>query len=562
MATLSPTSSMTGTIRQMAVSVLLDEACERFGASVAMDFLGRKWRYGELGRMVERTAKGLQDIGVTKGTRVGLCLPNSPFSVIFFFAVLRAGGVVVNFNPLYVERELAFQIKDSGAEIMVTVDVVSILRKVQAVAVESGLRRIVVCKLARAMPRAMAMMYRLTRRRDIAEIPQDLLHVPFRTLLRSKGDAVRHAVDPLHDPAVLQYTGGTTGTPKGAILTHANVVANCQQLVVTGIALSHGSERFLAVLPLFHVFALTTCLTLPVLIGGEIVLLPRFEMKQFLATIRRTKPTVMPAVPTLFTALTTRKDLEKHGLNCIRLCISGGAPMPREVQTRFEKRTGCSIIEGYGLSESSPIVAFNLPGATRIGTVGRPVPQTKVEIHDVANPGIVLDTGQHGEVCVRGPQVMAGYWNRPDETEGVLRDGLLRTGDVGFIDADGYLTLVDRLKDVIICGGYNVYPRVLEEALYQHPAVAEAAVIGVEDQYRGEAPRAYVVLQKGASATAEELMQYLGTCVSRIEIPREIVFRSVLPKTTVGKVAKRELQVEEALAKAARASSELHGAAA
>ena len=562
MTTLPPTSGTQDTIRSMAVSALMDEACNRFGGSVAMDFLGRRWRYDELGRLVERTAKGLQDIGVTKGTRVGLCLPNSPFSVIFFFAVLRAGGVVVNFNPLYVERELAFQIRDSGAEIMVTVDVASVLRKVQAVAAESGLSQIVVCELASAMPIVTGALYRLTRRRDIAAIPQDQLHVPFRALLRAKGVATRHAVDPLRDAAVLQYTGGTTGTPKGAILTHANVTANCQQLIMRGSFLNPGTERFLAVLPLFHVFALTTCLTLPVLIGGEIVLLPRFEMKQFLATIRRTRPTVMPAVPTLYTALAARSDIEKHGLDCIRICISGGAPMPHEVQAKFEKRTGCKIIEGYGLSEASPIVSFNLPDSTRNGTVGRPLAETQVEIHDLNDPQRVLGVGEHGEVCVRGPQVMAGYWNRPDETANVLQNGMLRTGDVGFLDADGYLTLVDRLKDVIICGGYNVYPRVLEEALYQHPAVAEAAVIGVDDPYRGEAPRAYVVLQKGASVTADELMKHLGSCVSRIEIPREIVFRAALPKTTVGKVAKRELEIEEATAKAARVVGENHGAAA
>ena len=432
---------------------------------------------------------------------------------------------------------------------MVTVDVASVLSKVQAVAAESGLRHIVVCPLAAAMPRATGMLFRLARRRDIARVPKDRLHLPYRQLIRARGQAVRHAVDPEHDIAVLQYTGGTTGTPKGAMLTHANVTANCQQLIVAGNFLTPGAEKFLAVLPLFHVFALTTCLTLPVLVGGEIVLLPRFEMKQFLATIRRTKPSVMPAVPTLFTALCARKDLENLGLGDIRICISGGAPMPAEVQARYETRTGGKIIEGYGLSEASPIVSFNLPGAVRNGTVGRPLPGTSVEIHALDDPPRLLGVGEHGEVCVRGPQVMAGYWQRPDETARVLDHGLLRTGDVGFVDADGYLTLVDRLKDVIICGGYNVYPRVLEEALFQHPAVAEAAVIGVEDRYRGEAPRAYVVLRPGAAATAEELMHYLGTCVSRIEIPREIVFRTSLPKTTVGKVAKRELEVEDVVAR-------------
>ena len=550
MATLSSNLAQQSVVKPMEVQSLLDRAVERFADSVAMDFLGRTWRYAELGRLVDRAAKGLQDLGVGRGTQVGLCLPNSPYSVIFFFAVLRAGGTVVNFNPLYVERELLYQIRDSGTQIMVTTDVASILCKVQAVAAEGGLRRIVVCPLAAAMPFVKGLAYRVLRHKDIAPIPQDSLHVAYRTLLAATGGVKHYPIEPSRDIAVLQYTGGTTGTPKGAMLTHTNIVANGQQLVAARAPLYPGQDRFLAVLPLFHVFALTTCLTVPVMLGGQIVLLPRFEMKQFLDTIRRTRPTVMPAVPTLYTALSNLPDLERHELGRIGLCISGGAPIPAEVLAKFEARTGCTIIEGYGLSETAPIVSFNLPGAVRLGSVGRPLPQTEVEIRDIADHHRVLGTGEHGEVCVRGPQVMAGYWQRPQETAEVTVDGFLRTGDVGYIDADGYLTLVDRLKDVIICGGYNVYPRALEEALYQHPAIAEAAVIGVKDDYRGEAPRAYVVLKPGEHATAKEIANFLGTRVSRIEMPREIVFRASLPKTTVGKVAKRELQESERMLEA------------
>ena len=552
MATLSSNLAQQSVVKPMDVTTLLDRAVERFADSVAMDFLGRTWRYAELGRLVDRAAKGLQDLGVGFGTRVGLCLPNSPYSVIFFFAVLRAGGTVVNFNPLYVERELLYQIRDSGTEIMVTTDVAVILHKLQAVAQDGGLRRIVVCPLAAAMPFVKGLAYRVLRHKDIAPIPQDALHVSYRSLLAATGAVKLHQIEPSRDIAVLQYTGGTTGTPKGAMLTHTNVVANGQQLVAARAPLHAGQDRFLAVLPLFHVFALTTCLTVPVMMGSQIVLLPRFEMKQFLDTIRRTRPTVMPAVPTLYTALSNLPDLERHELGRIGLCISGGAPIPAEVLAKFEARTGCTIIEGYGLSETAPIVSFNLPGAVRVGSVGRPLPQTEVQSRDITDHHRVLGTDEHGEVCVRGPQVMAGYWQRPDETTDVMVDGFLRTGDVGFIDADGYLTLVDRLKDVIICGGYNVYPRALEEALYHHPSVAEAAVIGVKDEYRGEAPRAYVVLKPGEHATAKDISNFLGTRVSRIEMPREIVFRASLPKTTVGKVAKRELQESERMLEAAQ----------
>jgi long-chain acyl-CoA synthetase len=539
-------------VRPMPVTALLDDAVARFGDCGAMDFLGRRWNYRQLGEAVEHVARGLQDIGVVKGTRVGLCLPNTPYTVICFFAILRAGGTVVNFNPLYVERELLFQIRDSNTEIMITIDVAMVLNKVQAMAAEGGLRRIVVCKLAAAMPFLTGLGYRLISQRAIAATPNDKLHTPYSRLLAARGKPKRHDVDPLRDIAVLQYTGGTTGTPKGAMLTHANVVSNGQQLLAANAPMYPGVERFLAVLPLFHVFALTTCLTVPVMMGGEIVLLPRFEMKQFLAAIARTKPTVMPAVPTLFTALVNLPDLEKYDLGHIRLCISGGAAIPIEVLELFERRTGRQIIEGYGLSETSPIVSFNLPGAVKEGTVGRPLPQTEVQIRDPIDHHKVLGAGARGEVCVRGPQVMAGYWNRPDETANVTVDGFLRTGDVGFIDSDGYLTLVDRLKEVIICGGYNVYPRVIEEALYHHPDVAEAAVVGMPDAYRGEAPRAYVVLKPGAHIDDKQMLEYLAGQVSKIEMPREIVFRDSLPKTTIGKVAKRELIArEQAAAEAA-----------
>ena len=545
--------AQTQVVRPMEVTALLDDAVARFGECGAMDFLGRRWNYRWLGEAVERVAKGLQDLGVVKGTRVGLCLPNTPYSVIFFFAVLRAGGTVVNFNPLYVARELLFQIRDSNTEIMITIDVAVVLSKVQAVAAEGGLRRIVVCPLAAAMPFLTGLGYRLLHWRDVAAVPQDKLHVPYRKLLGAKGKPKQYEIDPLRDIAVLQYTGGTTGTPKGAMLTHTNVVANGQQLLAAKAPMEPGVERFLAVLPLFHVFALTTCLTVPVMMGGEIVLLPRFEMKQFLAAIRRTRPTVMPAVPTLFNALVNLPDLEKYDLGHIRLCISGGAAIPIEVLELFERRTGRQIVEGYGLSETSPIVSFNLPGAVKEGTVGRPLPETEVQIRDIADLHRVLSAGERGEVCVRGPQVMAGYWNRPDETANVTVDGFLRTGDVGFMDSDGYLTLVDRLKEVIICGGYNVYPRMIEEALYRHPDIAEAAVVGMPDEYRGEAPRAYVVLKPGAHVDDKQILKYLAGQVSKIEMPREIVFRDSLPKTTIGKVAKRELIARENAAAAATA---------
>jgi long-chain acyl-CoA synthetase len=316
-----------------------------------------------------------------------------------------------------------------------------------------------------------------------------------------------------------------------------------------------GEERFLVVLPLFHVFALTAAMTLPVMIGAELVLLPRFQLKQVLQTIRRRRPTVVNGVPTIFNAINGAADPERVDLSAVRFCVSGGAPLPGEVRERFERLTGCPLLEGYGLTETSPVVCLNPPDAVRQGSVGPPVPGTHVEIRDPADPHRLLGVDERGEVCVRGPQVMAGYWQRPDETAAVMIDGALRTGDIGYRDADGYIYLVDRIKDVILCGGYNVYPRVLEDALYEHPAVAEATVIGVPDAYRGQAPKAFVVLRAGATATPEELRTFLAAYVSKIEMPREIEIRTSLPKTMVGKLSKKELVAEELRAAASAGGS-------
>jgi long-chain acyl-CoA synthetase len=527
------------------IANLLAVTAARFGAAPAIDFLGRQWTYAELVELVNRAAKGLQSIGVTSGTRVGLCLPNSPYAVIFFFATLRAGGVVVNYNPLYVEREIAHTIKDSGTEIMVTMDLALIYPKVARIAGQTGLRKVVVCPMAGALPRAKAMLYPWVRRREISRIPRDAYTIRYATLLHNNGDPAPVQIDP-GELAVLQYTGGTTGVPKAAELTHANITCNGAQ-VIAGMGLeNYGHERVLGVLPLFHVFALTSVMTLSVQTASLMILVPRFDLKDLLATIARTKPTMFPAVPTIYTALVEAAAKQPVDLGSIKLCISGGAPLPTETRQRFMALTGCELMEGYGLSETSPVVSFTPPGMPyKDGSVGLPVAGTTVEIRDPTEPTRILPAGERGEICIRGPQVMRGYWQKPAETDRVMIDGALRTGDIGYLDDDGYLFLVDRIKDLIIAGGYNVYPRVLEEALYQHPAVKDAVVIGVPDRYRGQAPKAFVTLKQGMSATPAELRDFLHEYVSKIEMPREVEIRDELPKTMIGKLSKKELVAEE-----------------
>ena len=526
---------------------LLDRSVSRYADRPCLDFLDRRFTYAEVGRLVERTARGLQDMGLKRGDRVGLFLPNTPYSVVFLFAILKAGGTCVNFNPLYVEHEIKHQIEDSGTEIMVTLDHVATYPKLARMLGQTRLRKIIVCAMADILPFPKNLLYPLVKRADIARFPRDERHVSFRTLATNDGGPRPVEVDPLKDVAVLQYTGGTTGTPKGAMLTHANIVANAEQCLRWFPGARLGHERVMAVLPFFHVFALTVAETLAIAGGCEIILLPRFDLDQLLQTIDKKKPTMFPGVPTLYTAINHHKDIAKYDLSSIRYCLSGGAPLPLEVKTGFERLTGATVCEGYGLSETSPVVTSNpLTGVNKAGSIGLPMPRTIIEIVSLDDPDKRMPQGDRGEVVVRGPQVMASYWNNPEETAKVLKDGRLRTGDVGYIDEDGYIFLVDRIKDLIIAGGYNVYPRNVEEAIYHHPNVAECVVIGVSDPYRGQTVKAFVVRRPDCELDEATLKAFLKDKLSPIEMPKMIEFRDSLPKTQVGKLSKKALQDEEA----------------
>ncbi|AXB77275.1 long-chain fatty acid--CoA ligase [Novosphingobium sp. P6W] len=522
---------------------LLDHAVDAHGAWPAIDFMGRKWTYAEIGALSRRAARGLQDLGVVKGTRVGLCLPNTPYYVICYFAVLRIGAVVVNFNPLYTEREMAHQVEDSGCEVMIATDLALCLPKLEPLVGKTCLKRVIVCPFADVLPAFKRRAFLLFKRADIAHEPHDLRYARFENLIArdAQPDPVERSPN---DLAVLQYTGGTTGVPKGAMLSHANLAANSAQMIAHVGHMPDKQERTLGVLPLFHVFALTTVLNYSVDTAAEMILLPRFEMKSFLATAKRTRPTQFFGVPTLYTALNGQ---QLHGeFDNVRVCISGGAPLPLEVRREFETKTGVNVVEGYGLSEASPIIACNpLEGLVKDNSCGPAFPGTQLEIRDPNEPTRTCLPGEKGEVCARGPQIMKGYWNRPEESEKTFIYGALRTGDIGYLDEDGYLFLVDRIKDVILCGGYNVYPRIIEEALYEHPMVWEAAVIGVPDAYRGQSPKAFVALHPGDILDEETLLAFLRERLNKIEIPSSVEFRESLPKTMIGKLSKKDLAAEE-----------------
>jgi long-chain acyl-CoA synthetase len=536
----------TGPIEPRPLWAILDDAVARYPGRPCIDFLDSRWSYAAIGDLVSRAAAGFRKLGVRKGVTVGLCLPNTHYYVVCYFAILKAGGIVVNYNPLYVERELAFQIKDSGTRIMVTMDLALIYPKVAAMLADGLLDTIVVCPMADALSGLKRLLFPIVRRKDLATVPRDARHVPFARLVAEPGDGTLPAVDPVADVAVLQYTGGTTGVPKGAMLTHHNIRANAIQAARHVPSPDFGKERMLGVLPLFHVFAMTVVMNAAICFGAELVLLPRFELGQVMQALRKKRPTMFPGVPTIYTVINTHPDAKPENLSSLSFCMSGGAPLPMEVKLRFEALTGCSLVEGYGLSEASPVVTANPPGGNiKTGSIGLPLYGTTIELRDPDTGRIVEEVGKRGEICVRGPQVMLGYWNRPDETARVFIDGALRTGDVGYRDEEGYYYLVDRIKDLILCGGYNVYPRVIEEALYRHPDVAEAVVIGIPDAYRGQAPKAFVKLRDGAKATPETLHAFLTSEVSKIEMPKLIEIRDTLPRTLIGKLSKKELVEEE-----------------
>jgi len=534
----------------------LEDTVREFGDRPAIDFLGRVWSYADLGALVDKTAAGLQAMGVKPGVHVGLCLPNTPYYTIFYFAILKIGGTVVNFNPLYVKREIEFQARDADVRIMVTLDLKMLFDTVEAVRAEGALDKVIVCSMSSCLPTVKSIAFSLLKRKEVARIPEGSTYIRFEELTKGVGWPEPVEIDPETATAVLQYTGGTTGVPKGAMLTHRNLSANIEQMNCVFDMAKRGEEKLLCVLPFFHVFAMTAAQNLSVVLGAEMVLQPRFELKSLLSVIARKKVTLFPGVPTIYTAINNSPLTRKYDLGSVRVCISGGAPLPVEVKQTFEALTGCVLVEGYGLTETSPVAAVNpLDGTGKTGSIGTLLPGTSARFCSIEDRNTILPDGEKGELCLQGPQVMKGYWKRPDATQETIEaDGFLHTGDVGYMDPDGFIYLVDRIKDLILCSGYNVYPRVVEEAIYLHEAVAEVIVIGIPDTYRGQSPKAFVKLKDGCELTEEELATFLKGQLSAIELPRAYEFRDELPKTMVGKLSKKEL-VEEEMAKRAQQAS-------
>ena len=533
----------------LSLVTMFEDAAARCGEAPLIDFMGRQYSYRETMEGANRVAGGLAALGYGPGDRIGLFLPNVPHYLAAYYGALKLGATVVNFSPLYTPAELAHQVADSGTRILFTLSASALLPTALKVLEESALERLVVGSIAGALPPAKSLFYRLLKHREVATLPRDPRVISFSRLIANDGACAMPAIDPERDIALIQYTGGTTGAPKGAMLTHQNLSANARQ--VGGIdPHPRDDDRIIGVLPLFHVFANTCVLNRTVLNGGTMVLLPRFDAGQTLAAIQRTKATALPGVPTMYRALIDHPKLASTDFSSLRVCISGGAPLPAELKDRFEAATGARLVEGYGLSESSGVLTTNpYEGEGKPGTIGQPLPGTALRLVDKDDPSKAIANGEPGEIVAAGPQIMRGYWNRPQaDDDTFLTDDAgvrwLRTGDVGTIDADGFVRIVDRLKDMIAVSGFKVFPSQIEAILYHHPAIKEALVIGLPDPYRGERPRAYVVLHDDASDTGETLAAWLNPQLGRHERVDSVVVRASLPKTMIGKLSRKDLVAE------------------
>jgi long-chain acyl-CoA synthetase len=525
---------------------LLLQAADKSPQAPALVFFGRTITYGELNTQTARLANALKSLGLVPGERLGIFLPNCPQLVTAYHAALRLGAVVVMLNPLLSAKELAHQLTDSGTQWLVLLD--HFRPRLEEIRGQVDLSHIIFTSLTEALPWPLRWLYPGRARRDglATGFEPGPGRYSWRELLKHPPLGSIPLPEP-EDLAVLQYTGGTTGTPKAAKLTHGNLMINVAQINAWLRQVRYGRERVVGLLPFTHSFGLTACLNWPMSQGAQIIVLPRFEINGFLKIMQKYRPTMLPGVPTLFVALINDPRLPKLDLSALWACISGSAPLPQEVRDRFERLSGCTMLEGYGLTEAAPVTHFNpIQGKRPAGSMGIPLPGTLAKVVDQETGSREMPPGEVGELIIQGPQVMLEYWRTPQETAMVLRDGWLYTGDLARMDEDGYFFIVERKKDLIIAGGYKIYPREVEEVLYQHPGVKEAVALGVPDAYRGETVKVVIVLQDGTSLTAADIEAHCRGLLAAYKVPKIIEFRPELPKSLVGKVLRRVLKEEGA----------------
>ncbi len=528
---------------EMPLYQILKDTASRVPRKTATIFFNNPLTYQELNLQSDKMAVFLKSLGVEKGDRVALFLPNCPQFVISHFGILKAGGVTVPFNPTYTEREVQRQLEDCGARVMIALDMV--YEPIHNVRKETSLEQVVLTSMVDYLPTLYG-MFAAIRGIEPRSFPDTLRFQ--KVLAKAKGEPPVVDIDPKEDLGILLYTGGTTGVPKGVMLSHYNLVANAIQ--TSSFSYMGGDAVVLAILPFFHSYGMTVCMHTPVYLGATTVLMPKFGKDETLEAIERQRPTHFPGVPTIYVALLSHRDLKRYSLKSVQYCVSGAAPLPAEVARRWKEATGAMIVEGYGLTETSPVTHVNPMddwSKVRFGSIGIPVMDTEAKVMDLETGRKEMAVGEVGELAIRGPQVMKGYWQKEEETQQVLRDGWFYTGDIAKMDEDGYFYIVDRKKDMIIVGGFNVYPRDIEEVLFEHEAIELASVIGVPDEFHGEAPKAFVVLKKEhrSKVTEEELLEHCRKRMAKHKVPKYVEFRDELPTTLVGKVLRRELREDQ-----------------
>ncbi len=526
----------------------LEQSARKHPDATATIFLNAKMTYRELDELADRFAAVLQHLGVKKGDRVAIYTANCPQFVAAYYGALKAGAIAVTFNPLYAAREVEFQLNDSGAEVMLAMSrFYPIVKETRA---RTPLKHVILTNIKEYFPPLTKLLFTLFKERsegDRQDISGDANTYWFQDLI-AKAPAKPTPVEVKPgDTACLLYTGGTTGVPKGAELSHGNLMANAVMCRAWLHDAREAGETTLTALPLYHSYAMTTCMNQSMYLAGEMILIPNpRDIPGLMKMIDKHKPTLFPGVPTMYVAFNNFPDIDKYDVSSIRACISGAAGLPVEVQKRFQELTGAHLVEGFGLSEASPVTHGNpVFGDNRLGTIGLPWPDTEARIVDVETGIRDMPIGEPGELIIRGPQVMKGYWNMPDETAIALREGWLYTGDIATMDEDGYFRIVDRKKDMIIAGGFNIYPRDVEEVLYENPKVQEVVVAGIPDPYRGETVKAYIILKEGETATEDEIIQFCKGKMAKYKVPTAVEFRTELPKTIVGKILRRMLVEEE-----------------
>ncbi|MEM0139983.1 MAG: long-chain fatty acid--CoA ligase [Ferroplasma sp.] len=532
-------------IPNISIYQALEKSVEKYGNQTAFDFMGTKVSYESLKEMVDAISVELAELGVNKGEKVALMLPNIPQYITYFFSILKLGGTVVQVNPLYTTRELEFELLDSGAGMLVTMD--DFIDKAIPL-YPAKLKKIIAVRIQSYLPPLISNLYTISNWKNHKKIPvTDNIYIAKKPGKISSVPPEAN-IDPVNDVAIFQYTGGTTGKPKAAMLTHKNLISNAYQIIESLPAEYREKTSYLSAIPFFHVYGMMTAMLTPVIQGSKIILMPDpRNTKMILSTMQKKKPLAFPGIPSMYHSIISYKDIKKYKIDDVRICISGASSLPVELQKEFEDMTGSILVEGYGLSETSPVanvtplVADERAKYRKIGSVGLPVPNTYEKIVSLEDSKTELAAGQSGELLIKGPQVMKGYWNRPDETDEALEDGWLHTGDIARVDEQGYVYIVDRKKDLIIAGGYNIYPREVEDVIYEHPSVSECAVIGVPDVHRGETVKAFIV-KKDESLTEEEIINFCRERLAVYKVPKIVEFKKELPLTLVGKIDKKQLR--------------------